>query len=74
MTAALQAAKRLRAAFPVRTHRIKDDMPDHIPPGTMRPVIVAGERFINMTCAARALKVSPHTIYRMLDDGRAEYE
>lgn len=42
--------------------------------GTSRPVRVGKRLFKSVTDAKQKLRVSPKTLYAMLDDGRAKYE
>lgn len=74
MTSALAAHARLLSTLPVREHRCEDDpaMPLN-PPGAKRAVLIAGQRYASMKRAALAHGVSNHTIYRWLDEGRAQY-
>ena len=67
------AHRRLSKKMPAREHRIKDEMPALVPPGTKRAVVIAGRTYRSMKAAAKATRMSPNTIYRWLDDGRAAY-
>ena len=73
MNTALAAHARLLAVLPVREHRIKDEMPPLVPPGTRRAGVIAGTAYRSVTAAAKAKRISAHTIYRWLDDGKATY-
>ena len=81
------AAFRLLTALPVRTHEREEprhkEGPQHRgyvkrapksgPAGICRPVRVGRRVFKSITEAKVKLRVSPQTLYAMLDDGRAEY-
>ena len=67
------AHRRLSKALQTREHRIKDEMPDLVAPGTKRAVVIAGVRYKSLKAASRAKRLSVHTIYRWLDDGKAQY-
>ena len=84
-----EVALRLARDFPVTTHRRptpeelrgKDTGVDYRhrglrrrgPAGTPRPVRVAGHTYPSITAAKTALRVSPVTLYEMLDRGEARY-
>ncbi len=73
MSEALAAARRLRARFPVREHRIMDEEAAKYIRGSTRAVRVGDQHFRSVKAAARGNNVSAHTILRMIDDGRASY-
>lgn len=84
----LAAALRLMSALPVRTHErravvysgnseartyLKRIGPQRTRGGISRPVRVGRRTFPSITQAKTALRISPVTLYEMLDDGRAQY-
>lgn len=75
LPAAIEAAKRLAARLPVRTHYAIDDEPYQrcAGYGHNRPVEIAGVLYPSLRQGAKAHDISVYALVQWIDKGKARY-